>query len=99
MLSSWAQLRCCRILGLLHVRIASVPSAVLGQILAIWLHHEPALDRVQTLSGVRRVPRFTAHGVRRARMEIRRLLLSIDLIIHDDCIHALSWSCTFFFLG
>lgn len=73
-------------MGLLHVLTAA--RAVLR--VSIRLHHEASLDCIQALGSCRGV-RYTVHGSRRCNMEIGWLLLPVELVIHNDCVHVLAW--------
>ena len=55
--------------------------------LAVGLHHKPSLDCIEALGSCRRVARFTVDGGGRGNMEVRWLLLPVELIIHNHGVH------------
>jgi len=60
--------------------------------LAVGLHHKPSLDCVEALGSGRGVTRFTVDRSRRGNVEVRWLLLPVELIIHNDGVHVLAVS-------
>ena len=73
-------------MGLLHVLAAAW--AVLR--VSVGLHHKAALDCIQALGSCGGVGRYTVHGSRRRNVEVGRLLLPVELVIHDDCVQVLA---------